>query len=36
LKLRSHPWVPSDIVIRGFVLSLATGELTEVNAQASA
>jgi carbonic anhydrase len=30
MKLRSHPWIPSDIVIRGFVLSLATGELTEV------
>jgi carbonic anhydrase len=30
LKLRSHPWVPSEITIRGFVLNLATGELTEV------
>ncbi|MGX7000505.1 beta-class carbonic anhydrase [Caballeronia sp. KNU42] len=30
LKLRSHPWVPSEIVIRGFVLNLATGELKEV------
>jgi carbonic anhydrase len=35
LKLRSHPWVPSEIVIRGFVLSLATGELTEVSTEAS-
>ena len=33
LKLRSHPWVPSEIVIRGFVLNLATGELKEVGAE---
>ena len=30
LKLRSHPWVPSDVVIRGFVLDLANGDLREV------
>jgi carbonic anhydrase len=30
LKLRSHPWIPSDIVIRGFVFDLVTGELREV------
>jgi carbonic anhydrase len=30
LKLRSHPWIPSDVVIRGFVFDLATGELREV------
>jgi len=30
LKLRSHPWIPSDVVIRGFVIDLATGELREV------
>ena len=30
LKLRSHPWIPSEIVIRGFVFDLATGELREV------
>jgi carbonic anhydrase len=35
LKLRSHPWVPSEIVIRGFVLNLATGELKEVTTEAS-
>ena len=29
-KLRSHPWIPADIVIRGFVFDLATGELREV------
>jgi carbonic anhydrase len=35
LKLRSHPWVPLDIAIRGFVLSLATGELKEVVTETS-
>jgi carbonic anhydrase len=30
LKLRSHPWIPSDIIIRGFVFDLATGELRAV------
>ena len=30
LKLRSHPWIPSDVVIRGFVFDLSTGELREV------
>jgi carbonic anhydrase len=30
LKLRSHPWIPSKIVIRGFVFDLSTGELREV------
>jgi carbonic anhydrase len=30
LKLRSHPWIPSDIVIRGFVFDLSTGALREV------
>jgi carbonic anhydrase len=29
LKLRSHPWIPSRVAIRGFVLDLATGELRE-------
>jgi carbonic anhydrase len=29
LKLRSHPWIPSKVVIRGFVFDLATGELRE-------
>jgi carbonic anhydrase len=35
LKLRSHPWVPSEVVIRGFVLDLATGKLEEVVPEAS-
>ena len=30
LKLRSHPWIPSSVVIRGFVFDLATGKLSEV------
>jgi carbonic anhydrase len=30
LKLRSHPWIPSSVVIRGFVFDLATGRLSEV------
>ncbi len=30
LKLRSHPWIPSDVVIRGFVFDLSTGKLSEV------
>jgi len=30
LKLRTHPWIPVEIAIRGFVFDLATGELREV------
>jgi carbonic anhydrase len=30
LKLRSHPWIPSKLAIRGFVFDLASGELREV------
>jgi len=30
LKLKSHPWIPSHIVVRGFVFDLATGKLSEV------
>jgi carbonic anhydrase len=30
LKLRSHPWIPAKVAIRGFVFDLATGELMEV------
>jgi carbonic anhydrase len=30
LKLRSHPWIPSKVTIRGFVFDLATGRLREV------
>ena len=34
LKLRSHPWIPSNVVIRGFVFDLSTGELREVTPKA--
>jgi carbonic anhydrase len=30
LKLRSHPWIPSEVVIRGFVFDLLTGKMEEV------
>jgi carbonic anhydrase len=33
LKLRSHPWIPADVVIRGFVFGLSTGELREVTSK---
>jgi carbonic anhydrase len=33
LKLRSHPWIPSKVAIRGFVFDLATGELREVTSK---
>ncbi|WP_260735146.1 beta-class carbonic anhydrase [Tunturiibacter lichenicola] len=33
LKLRSHPWIPSDVVIRGFVFDLSTGNLREVSSK---
>ena len=29
-KVRSHPWVPSDIPVRGFIYDLRTGALNEV------
>jgi carbonic anhydrase len=29
-KLRTHPWVPKDIVVRGFVYDVRTGKLKEV------
>lgn len=31
-KVRSHPWVPNDIPVRGFVYDVKTGELNEVTA----
>jgi carbonic anhydrase len=33
LKLRSHPWIPANVVIRGFVIDLSTGQLREVTAE---
>ncbi|MGH9492555.1 MAG: beta-class carbonic anhydrase [Terriglobales bacterium] len=29
-KLRSHPWVPKEVPVRGFVYDVATGRLREV------
>jgi carbonic anhydrase len=29
-KLRTHPWVPKDVVVRGFVYDVASGRLREV------
>jgi len=29
-KLRSHPWVPRELVVRGFVYDVDTGRLREV------
>lgn len=29
-KARSHPWVPGDILIRGFIYDVRTGALNEV------
>ncbi len=33
LKLRSHPWIPSDVAVRGFVYDVKTGRLNEVTAE---
>jgi carbonic anhydrase len=29
-KLRTHPWVPKDVVVRGFVYDVASGRLREI------
>jgi carbonic anhydrase len=29
-KLRSHPWIPAAVAVRGFVYDVATGRLREV------
>ena len=29
-KIRSHPWIPSSIPVRGFVFDVKTGKLKEV------
>jgi carbonic anhydrase len=31
-KLRSHPWVPKEIPVRGFIYDVSTGRLNEVKA----
>jgi carbonic anhydrase len=29
-KLHSHPWIPQDVVVRGFVYDVTTGRLREI------
>jgi len=29
-KLRSHPWIPKDVALRGFVYDVMTGRLREI------
>ncbi len=29
-KLRSHPWVPKEVAVRGFVYDVSTGRLREI------
>jgi carbonic anhydrase len=29
-KLRTHPWIPKTVVVRGFVYDVATGQLREI------
>ncbi len=33
LKLRSHPWIPQEIAVRGFVYDVKTGQLNEVKVE---
>ncbi len=33
LKLRSHPWIPREIAVRGFVYDVKSGRLNEVAAE---
>ena len=30
MKLRSHPWIPQQITVRGFVYNVKSGRLKEV------
>jgi len=30
LKLRTHPWIPQQIAVRGFVYDVKSGRLSEV------
>ena len=32
LKVKSHPWIPNDIPVRGFIYDVKTGRLSEVSA----
>jgi carbonic anhydrase len=29
-KLRTHPWIPESVAVRGFVYDVATGRLREI------
>ncbi|MGH9743506.1 MAG: beta-class carbonic anhydrase, partial [Candidatus Acidiferrum sp.] len=29
-KLRTHPWVPKEVIVRGFVYDVTTGRLREI------
>ena len=31
-KVRSHPWIPESILVRGFIYDVDTGRLAEVSA----
>lgn len=31
-KVRSHPWIPAKVPVRGFIYDVATGRLSEVSA----
>lgn len=35
-KVASHPWIPRNIPVRGFIYDVKTGRLTEVTAKGSA
>src|SRR5919108_3769588 len=30
-KIKSHPWIPKDITVRGFIFDVKTGRLNEVS-----
>jgi len=30
-KVRSHPWIPKDVPVRGFIFDVSTGRLREVS-----
>ena len=34
-KLRTHPWIPKSITVRGFVYDVSTGKLREIKAPAN-
>lgn len=32
LRVRTHPWIPKDIPVRGFIYDVQTGRLREISA----